>query len=98
KLRVDYSAATTRIVLATPTGADSPTIAAAREELTTAFRGLLGTEPKITLAMAESDKPLGSEAFALVSAKGSVTITGGSNTAVLYGAFALLRRIQLAQP
>ena len=98
KLRVDYTAATTSIVLATPTGAESPTIAAARDELTTAFRGLLGIDANIHLTIAQSEKPLGSEEFTLVSGKGTVIITGGSDVSVLYGSFDLLRRLQLAQP
>ena len=40
--RTSYAAALNHIVLATPAGTDSPTIAAARDELTTGLSGLLG--------------------------------------------------------
>ncbi len=98
QLRADYSAAATSLVLATPTGTDSPTVTAARDELTSALRGLIAAEAKITLTKAATDIPLGAEAFAIQSRNGTVTITGGSDVAVLYGTFALLRRIQLNQP
>src|ERR1043166_3614468 len=74
KLRADYSAATTNIVLATPSGAESPTIAAARDELTTALRGLLATEPQISLAKAARDPSLSPEAFTLQSRNSTLTI------------------------
>ena len=42
-LRSAYSAGLTRIVLATPAGTESPTLAAARQELTDGLEGLLGS-------------------------------------------------------
>ena len=98
KLRADYSAALTRIVLATPSGTESPTVAAARDELTTALRGLIAAEAKVAVAKAGADLPSGAEAFTIISRNGNVTITGGSDVAVLYGSFALLRQLQLNQP
>src|SRR3954468_24095860 len=59
KLRADYTAATANIVLATPTGAESPTLTIARDELSAALRGLLAGEPKITVTKAASDLSLG---------------------------------------
>ncbi len=98
KLRAAYSAATAKLVLATPTGVDSSTVAAAHDELTAALRGLIGSEPTITLTKSATDVPPGAEAFAIQGRNGTVTITGGSDIAVLYGAFALVRRLQLNQP
>lgn len=84
------------VVLATPDGAESPTIAAARNELVEGLSGLAGVVPAI--ALENNAAPVdgaGTEGFALrTDATGIVRISANSDVGVLYGAFALLRHIQ----
>ena len=49
-LRTADAAALSHLVLATPDGTDSPTLTAARNELTAGLKGLLGLDAKIDLA------------------------------------------------
>ena len=90
-------AATQRVVLVTPTGVESPTIAAARDELTRGLGGLLGAAPNLVVKKAPAPAPagLGTEGYTLRSAPGSVSISAPSDVGALYGAFRLLREIQL---
>jgi alpha-glucuronidase len=98
-LRATYADAVQRIVFATPGEADSPTLAAAREELTQGCDGLLGHAPKIAFRKTEAAAALGDEGFALrATERGSVEIKANRDAGVLYGAFALLRRLQTNQP
>ncbi len=97
-LRANCTAALQQIVLATPAAPDSPALAAARDELTTALTGLLGTAPKITVSSAATGAPAHPDGYALtVTAPGTVTIAASRDVGVLYGAFALLRLVQTHQ-
>ncbi len=90
----------------TATGLESPTISAARNELKTGLRGLLGIDVLVTLAAKGGASTLSSDAFQLVSiisAKsksepGRIAIIAETDLGILYGAFDLLRRIQTDQP
>ena len=87
-----------RIVLATPAGTESPTIAAARDELATGLAGLLGVSPSVSLERTAAETTLGTEGYHLAAGTrdGTPTLVIAANrdVGVLYGAFALLRRIQ----
>jgi alpha-glucuronidase len=98
--RQAYASAFSHVVLATPAGADSPTLAAARDELTTGLTGLLGAGVKIDLAKS-SDLPaaVGEEGYSLRrQGAGTVVVSARRDVGVLYGAFALLRHLQLQLP
>ncbi|HZZ17818.1 MAG TPA: alpha-glucuronidase family glycosyl hydrolase [Opitutaceae bacterium] len=93
-----YAAELPRIVLETPTGADSATIKLARNELSKGLRGLLGADVPITLAKAgeASGNP---EGFAFHKAEqGPLEIRSSSDVGILYGAFELLRHVQTRSP
>lgn len=92
---------------------DSPVIAAARDELIRGIRGMLGRLPRLEshvpsgnsiLLGTERDlalrlgEPLAPDEFSLHTANGKTIITGSDDRAVLYGAFAYLRRIAAHQP
>ncbi len=99
-LREAYVAALPRIVLAVPGPGDLPAIAAARDELTTGLSGLLGTEVPVDVDRSGNGEPGdGDEGFGLTHhGRGAFTIAANHGAGVLYGAFALLRRIQTRQP
>lgn len=100
-LRQSYAAATRHIVLATPTGTDSPTLTAAREELTTALPGLLGAAHATSVTLEKSPAPaaLGDEGFSLSLRSGdTIVISAARDLGVLYGSFALLRHFQTHRP
>ncbi len=90
-------AAVRRVVLVTPTGADSPTLDAARDELTRGLSGMTGAVPTIAFEKASSAAPaaLGTEGYHLRSGSSTVAISAPSDVGALYGAFRLLREIQL---
>src|SRR4051812_47292977 len=98
--RVENAPPIPAVVLTTPTGRESPTLAAAWKELTEGLTGLLGAAPRISLAPAAGETPgIGAEGYALVAQPdGSIRITANSDVGVLYGAFALLRYVQTGQP
>ncbi|MCX6954784.1 MAG: alpha-glucuronidase family glycosyl hydrolase, partial [Verrucomicrobia bacterium] len=99
-LRERYIETTRTIVFATPTGKESPTIAAAREELATGLKGLLGVDVTVSVEKA-SNAPAGTgeEGYALSSpGRSSILISASRDIGVLYGAFALLRRLQTRRP
>jgi alpha-glucuronidase len=100
-LRESYTTATRHIVLATPTGTDSPTLTAAREELTAALPGLLGPAHVVSVVLAKSPAPaaVGNEGFSL-SLRGAdtVVIAAARDLGALYGTFALLRHFQTHRP
>ena len=95
-------AALDQIVLATPAGVDSPTLAAARDELTAGLGGLLGVKARIVLAAAAPVPAAGDDGYSLLAGvrdgRHSVTIAANRDVGVLYGAFALLRRLQTGEP
>ncbi|MDI1249046.1 MAG: alpha-glucuronidase [Lacunisphaera sp.] len=94
--RLAGAPAVTTVVLATPGGADSPTLTAARQELQSGLGGLTGATPTITLQKTGGEiAAAGAEGYALrTAADGAVHISANSDTGVLYGAFALLRHLQ----
>ncbi|HZL46176.1 MAG TPA: alpha-glucuronidase family glycosyl hydrolase [Opitutaceae bacterium] len=100
--RTAYAAAFGHVVLATPAGADSPTIAAARDELMTGLSGLLGITPVITLDRSAPVPAAGDEGYSLKATDQGdmrgITIAANHDVGVLYGAFALLRGIQTGRP
>lgn len=85
------------IVLATRGSAESPTISVAREELSAGLAGLLGRVPSIRFEpLASENARLGAEGYALAAQPdGSVRIEANQDLGALYGAFALLRHVQL---
>ncbi|MEO7414310.1 MAG: alpha-glucuronidase family glycosyl hydrolase [Opitutaceae bacterium] len=99
-LRTAYAG--TRIVLTTPAGAESPTLATARDELKTGWRGLTGSEVTIAVEKTAADPARGDEGYTLRTTRQNggttVTISGNRDIGVLYGAFALLREAQLQRP
>jgi len=100
--RAAYAQAFGRIVLATPAGADSPTLAAARDELTAGLTGLLGVAPAISLAAAAPGPGAGDEGYTISlpgeEGAAATVIAANRDTGVLYGAFTLLRGIQTRRP
>ncbi|HLP01823.1 MAG TPA: alpha-glucuronidase family glycosyl hydrolase [Opitutaceae bacterium] len=100
-LRSAYTDLLGEVVLATPAGADSPTLAAARAELANGLRGLLGHEVAVRVAQSARAIAGGPDAYALNAERGErscVVIAANSDLGALYGAFALLREIQTARP
>jgi alpha-glucuronidase len=99
--RAGAAAALGAIVLTTPAGTDSATLAAARGELITGLGGLLDLKPVVTLAAAPANAALGDDGYRLhvVSPEGGrkVVIAANRDLGVLYGAFDLLRRVQTGQ-
>ncbi|HTX66120.1 MAG TPA: alpha-glucuronidase family glycosyl hydrolase [Opitutaceae bacterium] len=97
-LRAADAKALGHVVLATPAGTDSATIAAARDELTTGLGGLLGQPPAVTLEKTSADGALGDEGYHLTAVtrggQPAVVIAANRDAGILYGAFALLRRVQ----
>src|SRR5271170_1151229 len=93
KLRVTYVAELPGVVFEVPDGAETPSLAAAREELATGLRGLLGVRIPITIAKSEGVNPAdGDEGYELRhSGSAAATISANQGGGVLYGAFALLR-------
>jgi alpha-glucuronidase len=97
--RIEGATPVTAVVFATPAGTDSPTLAAARDELAAGLRGLLGVAPKISVEKTAPLPAAGAEGYALrTTADGAVHISANLDHGVLYGVFGLLRRIQTGQP
>jgi alpha-glucuronidase len=101
-LRARNAQALSHVVLATPAGIDSPTITAARDELLTGLEGLLDIKPDISIDGSVPDAACGEAGFNLhLSARGNVrtvVVAGNRDIGVLYGVFALLRRVQMNEP
>jgi alpha-glucuronidase len=102
-LRAGYAAATRTIVLSTPAGMESPTLSAARAELTAGLGGLLGTAVTVELeksafGLEKAPGPIpgiGWEGYTLARrGADTVVIAANRDTGALYGAFALLRLVQ----
>jgi alpha-glucuronidase len=93
--RTSAASATHHIIFATSSGEDSPTLVAARAELTAALNGLLGFSPKISTEKSSPSPLAGDEGYALYHDAGALHITANRDLGVLYGAFALIREIQL---
>jgi len=88
------------IVLATPTGTASPTLTAAQDELRTALTTLTGRAPEIRVErLAEREPRAGDEGFVLsATAPDTARVAANSDNGALYGAFALIRQVQLQRP
>src|ERR1035437_2534730 len=92
-------------VLAT-LGDDSPRIANARDEILKGIRGMTGKTLRLEAGMPKETAIMlrtlpgdqSPDAYSLKTDDGNITITGSSDRAVLYGAFAFLRKIALGQP
>jgi alpha-glucuronidase len=100
-LRESYSRALGEVVLATPDGAESPTLGAARAELVAGLRGLLGREVPVSFGKSAAAVAGGDEAYAIRMERGSsprAVIAANRDIGALYGAFALLRQMQTARP
>ena len=100
-LRESYTQALGQIVIATPTSAESATLAAARAELAAGLRGLIGREVPVVLEKSATAPAGGAEAYAIrleQRATACAVISAGSDAGALYGAFALLRQLQTARP
>jgi alpha-glucuronidase len=87
------------VIFQTPSGADSPTVAAARDELAAGLHGLLGTDVPVSLArLPEAIPAAGDEGYALRSVasggRHSVVVAANRDVGVLYGTFALLRLLK----
>ncbi|MFT3782820.1 MAG: alpha-glucuronidase family glycosyl hydrolase [Nibricoccus sp.] len=97
-----YSTAVKQIVFLTPAGTETPTIAAARSELSLGLSGMLGHEVPITLEKSAASSTKLGEGYTLTTAKpsgsGKLVISADRDIGILYGAFDLLRRIQTRQP
>ena len=93
-----YGSAVTRVVLQTPTGAETPTVAAARHELSTGLHGLLGRDIPVEIAQGPGPAQ-GPEGYAIRRPVGGpLTISADADIGVLYGAFELLRHVQTRPP
>src|ERR1035437_4258528 len=97
-----YTAALGQVVFVTLSGLDSPTLAAAREELHLGLTGLLGHDVPVKLEKSAQPLPFLGDGYMLASTKqgktGEITISAEHDLGVLYGSFDLLRRIQTRQP
>ena len=99
-LRAAYAAATGTVVLETPSVGHSPTLAAAQDELSRGLGGLLGSTVSVPLLRSRAPRPAaGGEGYAIARrGDDTIVISAGSETGALYGAFALLRRLQTRVP
>ena len=97
-VRAAAAARTEVIRFALPAAAaDSPTLAAARSELALGLNGLLGIHPRIQQITTEAPADLGSDGYLLRRDGNAIVITARQDLGILYGAFDLLRRIQMQQ-
>ena len=96
-----YAAVLGQVVFTTPTGVDSPTITAAREELRLGLTGMLGHDVPVKIEKSVNAIPSMGDGYALVSTRqgssGKVLISAEHDLGILYGVFDLLRRIQTRQ-
>jgi alpha-glucuronidase len=99
-LRTGYAEGVQKVILETPTGADSPAVSAARAELTAGMRGLLGSEVSVVLEKSAGQVAgAGAEGYSLARRGDSaVAIAANSDAGALHGAFALLRHLQTHRP
>jgi alpha-glucuronidase len=101
KVRESFSDHLQTIVLQTPTGADSAILKAAEDELTRAMEGMIDHKPRVYIAAGDAAVDLGHDGFAIkkvtVDGRAAVRIAANSDAGALYGAFDLLRRLQLRE-
>ncbi len=103
ELRAGYARELREVVLAAPGIAESPTVAAARDELTAGLRGLLGRDARVTLDSSPShDESLGAEGHRIEGGRrddhAAVVVRANTEIGALYGSFALLRMVQTGEP
>lgn len=93
---LDHPPVVKSVVLSTASGAESPTIAAARAELLKGLGGLTGRAPVVSVERNPTEiSGTGAEGYSLLEgAVGFVRISANSDIGALYGAFALLRQVQ----
>ncbi|WED64391.1 alpha-glucuronidase family glycosyl hydrolase [Synoicihabitans lomoniglobus] len=100
-VRSGYRSALRAVVFQTTAGEDTPVIASARAELTRGLGGLIDRDPTVHIVAGELRPELGADGYALkavtVDGERAVRITGNSDAGVLYGTFALLRKMQLGE-
>ena len=86
---------------------DSPVMLSAREELIRGVRGMLGRTLRIekqapadggAIVLSVAGAELKADAFRIVSRGKDIAVSGGNDAGVLYGVFALLRKMALHQP
>lgn len=94
----EASAALRTIVFATPRGADTPTLEVARDELKRGLGGLCGFAPAFEMTAPPATPAPGAEGYVFRLTGGRCEIAAQTDIGVLYGAFALLRHVQLRQP
>jgi alpha-glucuronidase len=70
----------------------------ARAELTRGIRAMLGKSIRIESPMVTVTSPREPDAFWLRTMHGALVIQGGSDRGVLYGVFAVLRKVALGEP
>jgi len=94
--RIENAPPVSGVILSTETGAESPTVAAARAELLEGLAGLIGSVPDIIIQKNTAEVPdAGTEGYALSAEAADVLrIAANSDAGALHGAFALLRHIQ----
>lgn len=101
KVRESFSEHLQVIVLQTPTGANSEVLAAAQDELLRGMDGMIDHQPPIYVVGGEPSAELKTDGFTLkkvtVDDRSGVRISANSDAGVLYGAFDLLRRLQLRE-
>jgi alpha-glucuronidase len=92
------------IILQTSSGAEGPIVASARHELHDGLGGLLGSAPTITVTrrpLAKDTNEYDGDGYSLRTGHelpaGTLVISSDRDAGVLYGSFALLRRIQMGE-
>lgn len=101
KVRESFSDHLQTIVLQTPAGVDSGVLAAAEDELIRGMAGMIDHKPRVYVVAGDTMPELKTDGFAVkqvtVDGRTGVRITANSDAGVLYGAFDLLRRLQLRE-
>jgi alpha-glucuronidase len=103
-LRKKYASAIAEVRLSCRQSAETPTLAAARRELETGLRGLLGVDVPVVITRLESVPEVAGDGYRIapypdIKRRTSQPIVIAANTeaGVLYGAFAFLRHLQTGQ-
>lgn len=99
--RQSWHDATAAVILQTPSGEDTAVLASAQSELERGLSGMLGQAPTVHIAAGDILSDLGPEGFSVGSTKldgqTAVRIAANSDAGVLYGAFELLRQVQIGR-
>jgi len=101
KVRESFSDDLKTIVLQTPKGTESEILAAAEDELIRGMAGMIDHKPRVYVVAGDAMPELKGDGFAVkqvtVDGRAGVRIAANSEAGVLYGAFDLLRRLQLRE-